>query len=237
MSNPEGYVGPEGLAGTVTGEGPQAGSGPEGQVGQDNDGGARHRPRRSGIRRAIYEWVIVIVAALVAALIIKAVAIEAFYIPSGSMEPTLYPGDRVLVNRLSYDFHSVHTGDVIVFRRPPGDSSNDKDLIKRVIGLPGETISVHNCRVFINGKQMPQPYLPKGWQNPSSEYCTTWIDGPGTANLPNPFKVPPHSYFVMGDNRKDSDDSRYWGFVPASYIIGRAFVRIWPPSRIGGIGG
>ncbi|HET9059550.1 MAG TPA: signal peptidase I, partial [Acidimicrobiales bacterium] len=189
----------------------------------------------SRARRAMYEWGIVIVAALVAAVVIKAVAIEAFFIPSASMEPTLVPGDRVLVNRLSYDLHGVHTGDVIVFRRPPADNSTDSDLIKRVIGLPGQTIDIRNCGVFVNGKELAQPYLPKGWQNPASEYCTTTVSAPGTANLPNPFRVPAHSYFVMGDNRKDSDDSRYWGFVPGNYIVGRAFARIWPVNRIGGL--
>jgi signal peptidase I len=189
----------------------------------------------SRARRALYEWGIVIVAALLAAVIIKAVAIEAFFIPSASMEPTLRPGDRVLVNRLSYDLHGVHTGDVIVFRRTPADNSTDSDLIKRVIGLPGQTIDIRNCGVFVNGKELPQPYLPKGWQNPASEYCTTTVSAPGTANLPNPFHVPAHSYFVMGDNRKDSDDSRYWGFVPGNYIVGRAFARIWPINRLGGL--
>ena len=73
-----------------------------------------------------------------------------------------------------------------------------------------------NCAVYINGKELAQPYLPKGWQNPSSEYCTTW-----TSNLPDPYKVPKGYFFVMGDNRKDSYDSRYWGPLPASYIVGQ----------------
>jgi signal peptidase I len=228
MSEPEGY------ADTMTSGSPPAGSDPSAQPAPADDRAAR-AAKRARARRALYEWGIVIIAALVAALVIKTVAIEAFYIPSGSMEPTLYPGDRVLVNRLSYDLHSVHTGDVIVFRRPPADNSNDDDLIKRVIGLPGQTIDIRNCGVFVNGKELAQPYLPKGWQNPATEYCTTTVSAPGTANLPNPFHVPAHSYFVMGDNRKDSDDSRYWGFVPANYIIGRAFVRIWPINRLGGL--
>ena len=130
----------------------------------------------SGARRhVLVEWVVIVIVALVAALLIKTFAIQAFYIPSQSMEPTLMPGDRVLVNKLSYDFHPVHTGDIVVFRRPPNDTTPGiDDLIKRVIGLPGQTVDVANCRVYINGKELAQPYLPKGWQSPSSEYCTTW---------------------------------------------------------------
>lgn len=185
-------------------------------------------------RHAVVEWIVIVVVALVAALIIKTFAIQAFYIPSASMQPTLYPGDRILVNKLSYDFHSVHTGDIVVFRRPPADTSSDvDDLIKRVIGLPGQTVYVARCRVYINGKELAQPYLPAGWQNPNSEYCTTWVSGPGTANLPDPYKVPAGYYFVMGDNRTNSDDSRYWGPLPGSYIVGRAFVKMWPLSHVG----
>jgi signal peptidase I len=181
----------------------------------------------------LVEWVVIVVIALVAALIIKTFAIQAFYIPSASMQPTLYPGDRILVNKLSYDFHSVHDGDVVVFRRPPADTSSDvDDLIKRVIAGPGQTVRVANCRVYVDGKEISQPYLPSGWQNRDSEYCTTWVTGPGTANLPDPYKVPVGYYFVMGDNRTNSDDSRYWGPLPANYIVGRAFVIMWPPSHL-----
>ncbi len=180
-------------------------------------------------RQALAEWIVVIVVALVAALLIKTFAIQAFYIPSPSMVPTLKPGDRVLVNKLSYDFHSVHIGDIVVFRRPPADTTlGIDDLIKRVVALPGQTISVSGCRVYVNGKAENQSYLPQGWQDPNSEYCTVW-----TTNLPNPYKVPAGDFFVMGDNRKDSYDSRYWGPLPANYIVGRAFVRMWPPSRLG----
>jgi signal peptidase I len=185
-----------------------------------------------GRRRAIVEWLVVVVVALVAALLVKTFVVQAFSIPSASMEPTLVPGDRVLVNKLAYDFHGVHDGDIVVFRRPPRDDSTVDDLIKRVIAGPGQLLSVSNCRVYVDGKQEPQPYLPRGWQNPASEYCTVW-DAPGMLDLPNPYRVPAGTYFVMGDNRKDSDDSRFWGPVPASYLVGRAFVRMWPPGRLG----
>lgn len=205
--------------------------------GEQADSAPGQPQRPAGGRRqasALVEWALIVVVALIAALLIKAFAIQAFFIPSGSMEPTLFPGDRVLVNKLSYDVHKVNTGDVIVFRRPPADTSSDVgDLIKRVVALPGQTIRVADCRVYINGKLLPQPYLPKGWQDPGSEYCTTWVSGPGTANLPDPYTVPAGDYFVMGDNRMDSDDSRYWGPLPARYIVGRAFLKMWPPSHLG----
>ncbi|HUB69364.1 MAG TPA: signal peptidase I [Acidimicrobiales bacterium] len=202
--------------------------------GESGEPPAVKAPQKQGHGNAIFEWALIVIVALVAALLIKAFAIQAFFIPSASMEPTLVPGDRVLVNKLSYDLHSVHTGDIIVFRRPPEDTSSDVgDLIKRVIGLPGQVIYVANCRVYIDGKELAQPYLPKGWGDPGSEYCTTWVTGPGTADLPDPYTVPKGDFFVMGDNRMDSDDSRYWGPLPAKYVVGRAFLRMWPPSRIG----
>ena len=187
-------------------------------------------PAQTGHHQALVEWIVIVVVALVAALLIKTFAVQAFYIPSPSMYPTLKPGDRVLVNKLSYDFHSVHIGDIVVFRRPPKDDSPGiNDLIKRVVATGGETIDVANCNIYINGKLELQPWLPKGYQNPSSAYCTTWPSG----TYSDPFKVPKGDYFVMGDNRKDSYDSRYWGPLPGDYVVGRAFVRMWPLDRIG----
>jgi signal peptidase I len=199
----------------------------------EHTGGQAEQEKPRSRRQALVEWVVIIVVALVAALLIKTFAIQAFYIPSLSMYPTLHVGDRVLVNKLSYDFHKIHVGDVIVFRRPPKDTTPGiDDLIKRVVAVGGETMQVKNCGIYVNGKEEAQKYLPKGWQNPFSEYCTTW-DQPGMINFPNPYKVPKGYVFVMGDNRRDSYDSRYWGALPDSYIVGRAFVRIWPVGRIG----
>jgi signal peptidase I len=188
----------------------------------------------NGGRRALTEWVVIVVVALVAALLIKTFAVQAFSIPSQSMEPTLMPGDRVLVDKLASDFSPVHTGDIVVFRRPPADNSAVDDLIKRVIAGPGQSIYVANCKVYVNGKELSQHYLPEGWESPSSEYCTVW-DAPGMLDLPDPYRVPAGHYFMMGDNRKDSDDSRYWGTVPANYLVGVAFVRIWPLGRVGSL--
>jgi signal peptidase I len=138
------------------------------------------------------------------------------------MEPTLKIGDKVLVNKLSYDFHSVHRGDIIVFKKPPNDTTPGiTDLIKRVIGLPGETIqSGPNGEIFINGQLIKQP----------------WLTASAKANPGPPVPktvIPPGYYFVMGDNRGDSSDSREIGPIAKHLIIGRAFLLVWPLSRLG----
>jgi len=175
------------------------------------------RKRASGTRVAL-EWVVLIVAALLVAVVIKTFLFQAFYIPSESMVPTLEVGDRVLVNKLSYDFHDLHRGDIVVFKAPAAAETGDiKDLVKRVIGLPGDTVEERNGHVFVNGTRIAEPYLPPGTQ---------------TTNLP-PTKVPPGEMFMMGDNREASKDSRIFGAVQESAIIGRVFLRIWPFGRVG----
>jgi signal peptidase I len=173
--------------------------------------------KRKSLRLAI-EWGAILVVAVVAAILIRSFVVQPFYIPSGSMEPTLHVGDRVLVNKLSYNFHAVHRGDIVVFDKPPNDTTPGvKDLIKRVIGLPGETISGQNGEVYINNHPLVEPWLPKG---------ETTQPFPAT-------HIPPGDYFMMGDNRGDSADSRLIGPIPKHLFIGRAFLRVWPLSRIG----
>jgi signal peptidase I len=134
------------------------------------------------------------------------------------MVPTLKKNDRVLVNKLAYRLHDVHRGDIIVFHAPPGAATTGvKDLIKRVIGLPGETIEGRDGVIYIDGKPLDEPYLPPDVR--SREF--------------DPEKVPEKRYWVLGDNRQDSRDSTYFKSIPESSIIGRAFVRIWPPGDIG----
>jgi signal peptidase I len=155
---------------------------------------------------------------------------ETFYIPSGSMEPTLNIGDRIAVSKLSYDFHKVDTGDIVVFTRPPAEDCGGPsvgDLVKRVIGLPGQTVSLHDGRVFVDGKR-----LNEGWF-PNSEQGTTYPGPEGTPyDLSKPFVVPRNDYYVMGDNRVDSCDSRYWGPITRSSIVGKVVVRVWPLSAV-----
>jgi signal peptidase I len=159
----------------------------------------------------------VVVVALGVAVAVRTWVLQTFYIPSGSMEPTLDIGDRILVDKLSYHLHAVHRGDIVVFRRPPGvvGEGGIKDLVKRVIGLPGETIASADGHVLIDGHVLSEPWLPPGT-------VTTGI---------RPQRIPPGEYFVMGDNRTDSLDSRVFGPIPRSSIIGRAILRFWPLRR------
>jgi signal peptidase I len=184
----------------------------------------KHRRLQSGL-----EWVAVVVGALVVALVVKTFLFQAFYIPSASMEPTLSKGDRVLVNKISYDLHDVNRGDVIVFELDEEDVGPDgiKDLIKRVVGLPGDVIESRDGVVYVNDRALDEPYLedgmttgdPQDSRNPAIERQT----------------VPEDHVFVLGDNRSNSADSRYpyRGPIPIDSIVGRAFVLVWPPGDIG----
>ena len=169
------------------------------------------RRRRSKTRNTV-EWVVIIGGAILVALLVKTFLLQAFYIPSGSMIPTLKLQDRVLVNKLSYDLHDVHRGDIVVFKSPEGAASGTKDLIKRVIALPNETVEGRDGTVWVNGKVLEEDYLP---------------DGITTVPFP-PTILPDGHYWMMGDNRSNSKDSRSFGPIRKSSIVGRAFIRVWP---------
>jgi signal peptidase I len=174
------------------------------------------KEHKSSGTRQVVEWIVLVAAALVIALLIKTFLFQAFWIPSESMVPALDINDRVLVNKLSYKLHDVHRGDIVVFRAP-AEEAGIKDLVKRVIGLPGETIEGKNGRVYIDGRLLDEPYLPKG---------TVSRVFPKTT-------IPANSYFMMGDNRLHSKDSIFFGPIPESKFVGRAFVRFWPLNRFG----
>lgn len=175
---------------------------------------AKKRSGRDSTRVAA-EWIGLVVLALVIALLIKTFLFQAFYIPSESMVPTLQVHDRVLVNKLSYKLHPVHRDDIVVFKAPKNSDPGIDDLVKRVIGLPGETVSGRGGHVFIDGKQLKEPYLP---DTVTSDF--------------SPVKIPDDHYWVMGDNRQNSRDSRVFGTIAKHEIVGRVFVRIWPLSRL-----
>jgi len=173
--------------------------------------------------RNLAEWVAVIVGAVLVAVLIKTFLVQAFRIPSESMVPTLEIGDRVLVNKLSYRAHEINRGDVVVFTRPPGlpaGPGEPEDLIKRVIGVPGDTVQAKGGSMYINDVLLNEPYLAGG---------TT------TVNLDQPVKIQKGQAWVMGDNRNNSQDSRVFGPIQSDTVIGRAFTIMWPPSRIGSL--
>jgi signal peptidase I len=180
--------------------------------GEATAGEQKKRKKESGLRNAV-EWVVIIGGAFLVAFVVKTFLIQAFFIPSGSMLPTLHEDDRVLVNKLSYDLHDVHRGDLVVFERPENEAAGQiKDLIKRVVGLPGERIESRDGHVYIDGDLLEEPYLDDRTQ-------TTGLE---------PQTIPAGHVFVMGDNRGDSMDSRVFHAIDEDLIVGRAFVRVWP---------
>lgn len=189
-------------------------------------------PPPSVRRRAIVEWVVILAAVVLCTFVLRTYVVQSFSIPSLSMYPTLQVGDRIIVNKLSYDFHGVHRGDIVVFARPPLEDQEYADLVKRVIGLPGETISSKGCVIYINGKPLSEPWLPSG---PDSCSAALPDDAHPQFNLPGPVKIPAGDYYVMGDNRTDSEDSRFFGPIPKSLIVGRAVAVVWPFSHIKGL--
>ena len=176
------------------------------------------------------EYIEAIVIAILLALVIRQFAVQAFTIPSGSMMDTLLIGDYILVNKFLYGseipFTDVHLpglrapehGDVIVFKYPNDES---RDFIKRIIAIGGDTVQVRDNRVWLNGKLLDEPYVrPGSFHDTPSTHC-------GYLYACEPLLVPPGSYFVMGDNRDNSQDSRYWGFVKRQKIRGKAFMIYW----------
>jgi len=187
----------------------------------------------------VVEVIATVALALVLAESVQAAVVKPFVIPSESMEPTLLPGQRVLVNRLAYDFGSTPArGDIVVFHPPSSlvckanvplaepcplslRTHASDYFVKRVMGLPGDRLSIRNGHPVINGREITkEPYV-------------TQCLGSSSCNMPHAIVIPRGEYYMLGDNRGDSDDSRYWGPVPLSWIIGEVFATYWPIDRIG----
>ena len=182
--------------------------------------------------RTLIDWSLTIGLTVAAILVFQAEVAKPFRIPSASMEPTLHCGrpgddcrarlsDRVIANRLVYRFHSPRRGDVVVFETPArvlAACSASGIFVKRIVGLPGEQVSMRNGVVFVDGDRLDEPYLAAASR------------GLETGTWP---RVPQSSYFVLGDNRSLSCDSRRWGVVPRGNIVGRVDLRYWPPARVG----
>ena len=200
------------------------------------DGEAKLAPGLPRWLRFVADWIATTAAAIAIVLVVNAFVVSHYRIPSSSMEPTLHCAagsegcqarvpDRVLVNRFIYHFASPKRGDIIVFNMPSGTAAHcgsDGMFVKRLIGLPSEIVEVRMIRgvgyVFIDGKKLAEPYVESSNRRLSSEF--------------GPFSVPSNQYFVMGDNREDSCDSRAFGTVPRSNLIGRVFFTYWPPNRL-----
>jgi signal peptidase I len=172
--------------------------------------------------RSLRENLILITIALVLAFFIRTFIAEPRYIPSDSMLPTLHTGDRLVVEKVSYKFNYPKFGDIVVFQPPPElqrrGYSQDQAFIKRVIGTPGDTVQIDDGKVYLNGNILQEDYIK---EPPQQAFPLV--------------EVPQNQYFMMGDNRNDSNDSRYWGFLPKKNMIGKASFRFWPPDRIGTI--
>jgi signal peptidase I len=166
------------------------------------------------VRSSIVETLDACIFAAVLSLVIITFIVQAFYIPSGSMEPTLMVNDRILVAKFLYRIEPVQRGDVIVFRYP---LNPQRDFVKRVIGLPGDHVQLKEGVVYVDGRRVSE----KGY-----------TIKPDFANY-GPVTVPLHEYFVLGDNRNNSEDSRFFGYVPRANVIGKALFIYWPPQRIG----
>jgi signal peptidase I len=178
--------------------------------------------RRRSRRRAAIEIVITLLVAAVLAGAIR-VAFEPFYIPSASMVPTLGVYDRILVQRLFFNWHDVREGEIVVFTEPPADHCGPSgDLVKRVIALPGQTIYSSGNNIYVDGKLLAEPYLPE--DDPLGPAI------PG-ASRQHPYRVPPGDFYLLGDNRAISCDSRYWGPIKGSSIVGKVVLDWWHNSH------
>jgi signal peptidase I len=201
----------------------------------DDDDDSEESPATLSWRRILVEWgIILVVASAVAtgvALLVQAFVLKPFLVPTSSMANTIEQNERVLVDCVTFHLFGIHRGNIIVFKVPRSVSTTP--LLKRVIGLPGDTLSLHDDRVYVNGKLLNEPYLrlPDGSLTPTSA-APNYGTPSEPWSLEQPYKVPAGRYFVMGDNRTKSDDSRYWGTVPRSAVIGRVFAVYWPLSRI-----
>jgi signal peptidase I len=186
------------------------------------------RGKKASPGRTIIEYVVLAVVAIAVALLIQAFLVKPYRIPSESMENTLLIGDRVLVDRVSWRFSDPGRQDIVVFH-PPFEGPV---LIKRIVGMPGDELSLEDGAVYVNGDRLDEPYVraEDGAAVPSEPF-----DNGLPWSLQQPYTVPAGSYFVMGDNRIDSGDSREFGPVSRSQLVGKAFARYWPPDRIGGV--
>ena len=178
-------------------------------------------PRRRRRRRALAETAITLLVAVLLAGLVRAFAFQTFWIPTSSMAPTIGVYDRVLVRKAFFTWHDVRAGDIVVFRHPPLDhcpGPQNGDLVKRVIALPGQAIYSAGSSIYVNGRLLAEPWLPP--DDPLGRPI------PG-ASRQHPYRVPPGQFYLAGDNRAISCDSRYWGPIQGSSIVGQVVLLLW----------
>ena len=183
-----------------------------GEASEPEAGVARHR-----VLRAAWEFLHDLSVAVLFCFFLIAFVAQAFRVQGTSMEPLLHDGERIVVNKFVYRFHRIERGDVVVFWYPRDPSVS---FIKRVVALPGDQVEIRSGQLFVNGQAVPETYLPEAFRD--------------TDTFP-PTEVRKGYYFVLGDHRRSSNDSRTWGEVPEKYIYGRAVFRFWPFDRVGPI--
>jgi signal peptidase I len=191
------------------------------------------RPAEQTRRNALLDYVVIAAVAIGLALVIQAFLVKPYRIPSPSMTDTLQVGDRVLVNRVVYHLRDLERRDIVVFRYP---LNTDVAFIKRIVGLPGDKLLAKEGKLWVNGVPQDEPYVHKtngvtDPTNPAGVVAGTTMSHPWS--LTTEYTVPEGHFYVMGDNRLDSDDSRVWGPVPMGDLIGEAFFIYWPLNRIG----
>ena len=176
--------------------------------------------------RQVIEWIVVIAVALIVALLVRLFLLQQFYISGPSMETTMFSDDRVLVSKLAYEVGEIDRGDVVVFDRATmnGNQIEHDDLIKRVIGIGGESIEIRDCVIYIDGTKLEEPYLPS-----RDKSLTNLSDRCGVVNM-DAITIEDDEVFLVGDNRPQSFDSRMFGAIKKDFVIGQAFVIIWPPN-------
>ena len=171
-------------------------------------------------RRELVDWTKTVVSSAAVFLVMRATVVEAYHVPTGSMRPTILEGDRILGSKFYYRFWEPKTGDVVVFRTPEIvhrlEAQKSARLVKRLIATEGDVVQVTHGVVYVNGTALAEPYVvtPPDYEMPA-------------------IRVPPDHVFVLGDNRNDSLDGHIWGFLPENALLARAFLRYWPPQRLG----
>ena len=204
---------------------------------------AREKEEKPKLISSPLHLVLSLVLIVLIVFLVQSFIVKPYTIPSGSMKPTINPGERILVDRFAYQAGEPKVGDIVVFKAPVGEGEKmpcpggypdgqacflphkekgDTDYVKRVVAGPGDTVRLDSGRLFVNNKETLSQFLPscKGKES-------------GACDLPVEIRIPKKHYFVMGDNRGDSFDSRYWGPIPKDWIIGQARVVYWPPNKVG----